>query len=181
MKISLASSRLRAAGLALWLLASLHGAAPNDWRIAPGRLTTTWGDKITPDNAWREYPRPQFVREQWENLNGLWDYAIARRTAPAPERYEGKILVPFAVEAALSGVARKVTPEDRLWYRRTWTVPTAWRGQRVLLHFGAVDYACSLWINGGLVGAHTGGSDAFHFDVTAYLRDLNQSIYEVQP
>lgn len=155
-----------------WLSATgLAAAAESNWRLVPGRLTTTWGDQVTPDNAWREYPRPQFVRESWANLNGLWDYAVTRRTAPAPTVYEGKILVPFAVESALSGVARKFTPDDRLWYRRTWTVPAAWQGQRVLLHFGAVDYACSLSVNGGLVGTHTGGSDAFNFDVSDFLRE----------
>lgn len=166
------SFRLAAAAFLL-LVGGLHEIAAGE--AAPqrvvSRLTTTWGEQVTPENAWREYPRPQFVREQWENLNGLWDYAITRRTAAAPERYEGKILVPFAVESALSGVGRSFTPEDRLWYRRTWTVPSGWRGQRILLHFGAVDFACSLWINGGLVGAHSGGSDAFSFDVTDYLRE----------
>jgi beta-galactosidase/beta-glucuronidase len=152
-------------------LAGLPAAESSGWKIAGGRLTTQWGDQVTPDNAWREYPRPMLVRSAWQNLNGLWEYAIAPRTAAAPSSYEGKILVPFCIESALSGVARKFTPADRLWYRRSWTVPADWRGQRVLLHFGAVDYSCVLWLNGALVGSHTGGSDAFHFDVTDYLRD----------
>ncbi|PTX91827.1 glycoside hydrolase family 2 [Opitutus sp. ER46] len=134
-------------------------------------MTTSWGDQVTPANAWREYPRPQFVRAAWDNLNGLWEYAVTPRTAAAPTDYQGRILVPFAIESALSGVARAFTPDDRLWYRRAWTVPAAWRDQRVLLHFGAVDYACTLWVNGGLVGSHVGGNDAFTFDVTAFLRD----------
>ncbi|MBS1788770.1 MAG: glycoside hydrolase family 2 [Acidobacteria bacterium] len=132
---------------------------------------TEWGEKITPDNAWREYPRPQFVRERWQNLNGLWEYAIASKTAPAPTKFDGQILVPFAVEAALSGVGKSLQPDQRLWYRRAVTVPAAWKGERILLNFGAVDYECALWVNGGLVGAHAGGFDSFSFDVTPFLKD----------
>ena len=179
MSIRLSETPIRTALLILALGSVVATAAEPDWRIAAGRLTTQWGDQVTPDNAWREYPRPQFVRAQWANLNGLWDYAITRRTAPAPASYEGKILVPFAVESALSGVARKFTPDDRLWYRRTWMVPAAWQGQRVLLHFGAVDFACTLWINGGLVGSHSGGSDAFSFDVSEFLREGANELMQI--
>lgn len=162
---------LAVAGLASAVAFAAPAPAAGGWQLVKGRLTTTWGEQVTPENAWREYPRPQFVREKWDNLNGLWDYAIVKRTDPAPTAYQGKILVPFAVESALSGVAKGFTPDDRLWYRRSWTVPSAWKGQRVLLHFGAVDFACTLWVNGGLVGSHEGGSDAFKFDVTDWLRD----------
>ena len=94
-------------------------AAAQSWKPAPVTLKTTWGEKVTPDNAWREYPRPQFVRERWQNLNGLWDYAVAPRTEPQPSKFAGKILVPFALESALSGVGQPFTPDDRLWYRRS--------------------------------------------------------------
>ncbi|MBD2702267.1 glycoside hydrolase family 2 [Spirosoma sp. BT702] len=130
-----------------------------------------WEKQITPENAWREYPRPQMVRQQWQNLNGMWEYAITSRTAPMPTSFSGQILVPFAVESTLSKVTKSLMPDQRLWYRRNVTIPRDWNGQRVLLHFGAVDYECSLWVNGGLVGSHTGGSDAFTFDVTDYLKD----------
>ena len=156
-------------GLLLCLCAGM--AAAQAWKPAPVTLMTEWGARVTPDNAWREYPRPQFVRERWENLNGLWEYAIAAKTAPAPTAFEGRILVPYAVESALSGVGRALQPDQRLWYRRSFSVPAAWRGERVLLHFGAVDYECVLWVNGGLVGAHKGGFDAFTFDVTPFLKD----------
>jgi beta-galactosidase/beta-glucuronidase len=146
-------------------------ASAEDWKPARPRLMTEWGEKVTPENAWTEYPRPQFVRDQWQNLNGLWDYAVAPRTEPQPSKFAGKILVPFAIESSLSGVGRSFTPEDRLWYRREFKVPRDWGDERVLLHFGAVDYECSLWVNGGLVGSHTGGSDPFTFDITPYLRD----------
>ncbi|MBA4147253.1 MAG: glycoside hydrolase family 2 [Verrucomicrobia bacterium] len=131
---------------------------------------TEWGEKVTPENAWSEYPRPQFVRERWMNLNGLWDYAIAPKIAPQPAKFDGQILVPFAVESALSGVGRSFTPQDRLWYRRQVTLPNHWADHRILLHFGAVDFECVLWVNGGLVGSHVGGSDPFTFDVTAFLK-----------
>ena len=145
-------------------------AAAQQWKPAPVTLMTQWGEKVTPENAWREYPRPQFVRERWQNLNGLWEYAITAKTAPAPAKYEGQILVPFALEAALSGVGKSLQPSERLWYRRTFTVPDAWKGERVLLNFGAVDYESVLWVNGGLVGAHTGGFDSFSFDLTPFLK-----------
>lgn len=138
-------------------------------RTAP--IMSRWEKQVTPDNAWRDYPRPQLVRRQWLNLNGLWDYAITPKTAPAPSTFGGKILVPFALESTLSRVTKPLMPDQRLWYRRSVTLPRDWNGQRVLLHFGAVDFECSLWVNGGLVGSHTGGSDAFSFDVTDFLKD----------
>ena len=144
-------------------------ASAQTWKPAPVTLRTTWGEKVTPDNAWREYPRPQFVRQHWENLNGLWDYAIAPQTAPAPSKFEGRILVPYAIESSLSGVGKPLLPDQRLWERRTFEVPADWKGQRVLLHFGAVDDQCAVWINGGLAGMHTGGFDPFTFDITAFL------------
>jgi beta-galactosidase/beta-glucuronidase len=151
-------------------------ATSQQWKPAPVTLMTQWGEKVTPDNAWREYPRPQLARERWHNLNGLWDYAITSKTAPAPAKFDGKILVPFAPEAALSGVGKILQPEERLWYRRAFEVPIAWKGERILLHFGAVDYECALWVNGGFVGAHTGGFDSFSFDLTAYLKDSGNEL-----
>jgi beta-galactosidase/beta-glucuronidase len=144
--------------------------AAQNWKPAPVTLMTKWGAQVTPANAWREYPRPQFVREQWSNLNGLWDYAITPGTAPAPVKFQGRMLVPYPVESALSGVGKVLQPDQRLWQRRSFSVPAAWNGQRVLLHFGAVDYECALWINGGLAGTHTGGSEPFNFDITAFVK-----------
>ena len=139
-------------------------------------IMSRWEKAITPENAWREYPRPQMVRKQWQNLNGLWDYAITAKTAAQPTQFDratdgGKILVPFCLESTVSGVNKSLSDAQRLWYHKSVTVPTDWAGQRVLLHFGAVDYECSLWLNGGLVGSHVGGSDAFTFDVTDYLKN----------
>lgn len=145
--------------------------AQGAWKPAPVTLKTPWGEKVTPENAWREYPRPQFVRDRWMNLNGLWDYAITAKTAPAPAKFDGQILIPYAVESSLSGVGKVLQPDQRLWERRRFTTPADWKGERILLHFGAVDYECTLWINGGLVGSHTGGFDAFTFDITAFLKN----------
>ena len=144
-------------------------AQPVPVRQAP--IMSRWEKQLTADNAWREYPRPQMVRRQWQNLNGMWDYAITAKTAPAPTTFSGQILVPFAVESTVSKVNKSLADNQRLWYRRNVTLPRDWSGQRVLLHFGAVDYECSLWVNGGLAGSHTGGSDAFSFDVTDYVKD----------
>src|SRR5881628_1267717 len=122
--------------LTIFLVAAT--AAAQQWKPAPVTLMTQWGERVTPDNAWREYPRPQFVRERWENLNGLWDYAVTPKTAAMPSRFDGQILVPFSVESSLSGVGRSLQPDQRLWERRQFQVPAAWKGDRVLLHFGAV-------------------------------------------
>lgn len=156
--------------LSLVALGQLASALAADWKPVAGKMLTPFGEKVTVANAWTEYPRPAFARERWQSLNGLWDYAIRPRTAPAPTSFDGTILVPFCVESTLSGVGKPVTPNDRLWYRRTFTVPSAWQGQRVLAHFEAVDFDCTLWLNGALVGSHTGGSSAFTFDFTDYLR-----------
>lgn len=122
-----------------------------------------------------EYPRPQMVRPGWINLNGWWEYAILERQQPAPREFSGQILVPYPVESLLSGVQRALLPGQRLWYRRTFADP---RGRpevadpgRVLLHFGAVDYQCQVWVNGTLVGEHTGGYLPFTFEITAALQE----------
>jgi hypothetical protein len=141
-----------------------------DDNVYTSDLMTKWGREVTPDNAWRSYPRPQLKRDRWLNLNGLWDYAIARDSAPRPARMDGQILVPYPVESKLSRVARKVTPDDRIWYRRSFTVPQDWAGEHVMLNFGAVDFAATIWVNGAVVGSHKGGFDTFGFDVTDYLK-----------
>lgn len=138
-------------------------------------MLTRWGRNMQPDNVLDEYPRPQMTRPSWLNLNGRWQYAIVPRTAPLPEQWDGNILVPFCVESALSGVARSVGPEEALVYRRNFQLAPA-TDKRTLLHFGAVDYECSVWINGGLVGTHQGGFDAFHFDITTFARVGNNEL-----
>ncbi|GAB4032843.1 glycoside hydrolase family 2 protein [Spirosoma jeollabukense] len=157
-------------GLALASTGFASAQAPPTPQLQPAPIMSRWEKQVTADNAWREYPRPQLVRKQWQNLNGMWEYAITAKTAPQPTKYDGQILVPFCLESTVSKVNKSLTPDQRLWYRRTMSVPKDWGDQRVLLHFGAVDYECSLWVNGGLVGSHTGGSDAFSFDITEFLK-----------
>ena len=103
------------------LLSSSVTAQSREMR--PVSIPTRWAKAVTPDNVWPEYPRPQMVRANWQNLNGLWDYAITDRKSRRPKHYQGQILVPFPVESALSGVASKLRPDQRLWYRRTFTRP----------------------------------------------------------
>ena len=130
-------------------------------------LITRWGKALTPENVLQEYPRPQLVRESYCNLNGLWDYAFTEGSAP-PERYEGKILVPFSPEAPLSGVSRTLGPEQTLWYRRE--LPLAPRpGMRLLLHVGAADQQARVYLNGRLLCTHDGGYTAFTAELTDAL------------
>jgi hypothetical protein len=137
-----------------------------EWKPANGPLKTRWAKDVSPENVHPEYPRPQFVRKEWANLNGLWDLAITRRDSPRPTLFQNQILVPFPVESALSGVMKAVTENDRVWYRRTFRLPAQWRGQRILLHFGAVDFEAAVWVNGKEVGQHRGGYDGFSFEIT---------------
>jgi len=152
-----------------WLVSTLAQAG-EPWRPAQAPLMTRWAKEVSPQNAHPEYPRPQMARKDWQNLNGLWDYAITERANPAPQTYEGKILVPFPIESALSGVMKRLDENSRLWYRRTFEVPKEWAGKRILLHFGAVDWEATVFVNGKEVGQHRGGYDGFGFDVTDELK-----------
>jgi beta-galactosidase len=134
------------------------------------QLTTEWGSKVTPENAWTEYPRPQLERKEWTNLNGHWSYQITSHEAERPAEWLGKILVPFPIESQLSGVRRMLQPYEALWYQRQLeTRPTP--GKRTLLHFEAVDYQCTVWVNDKQVGTHQGGNLPFSFDITDSLLD----------
>src|SRR6266536_439008 len=113
--------------------------AAEHWKPANGPLVTRWAKDVSPERALPEYPRPQMVRDNWVNLNGLWDYAIAPKADAAPKEYQGKILVPFPVESALSGVKKMVGADNKLWYRRNFETPKDAAGKRLLIHFGAVD------------------------------------------
>ena len=142
------------------------------WKI-PSRapLLTPWAREVSPTNALPEYPRPQMVRQAWQNLNGLWQCAVtAKADEISPVRYDGNILVPYPVESALSGVMKPLRPNERLWYRRTFSLPGEWCGRRVLLHFGAVDWETTVFINGKRLGGHRGGFDPFTFDITGALK-----------
>ncbi len=133
-------------------------------------LITTWGEQVTTENAWREYPRPQLTRPEWQNLNGQWDYAVTPRgRKKMPLKWAGKILVPFCLESRLSGVQKLLEPTDALWYRRSFDV-TVSEDERTLIHFEAVDYQCQAFVNGTSVGTHRGGNTPFSFDITEAVR-----------
>ncbi len=141
------------------------------WKPARGPLATPWTAQVSPSNVHGEYPRPQMVRPRWDNLNGLWEYATRPQNEDRPAMWDGQILVPFPVESALSGVMKKVEPGHRLWYRRVFDAPKRKLDERLLLHFGAVDWKCEVWINGRPAGKHQGGYDPFSFDITDLLAD----------
>jgi beta-galactosidase/beta-glucuronidase len=143
------------------------------WKPANGPLLTKWANQLSADAVHQEYPRPQLVRQDWLNLNGLWNYAIINNAAEKPLKFQGKILVPFPVESALSGVMKTVGEKNALWYRKKFTPKKEWvrNNQRILLHFGAVDWETTVWVNDQIAGTHRGGYDAFTFDITDYLID----------
>jgi hypothetical protein len=155
--------------LAVPLLTALPAAAA-DWKPMQAPLMTQWAKDVDPAKPHPEYPRPQMVRKDWLNLNGLWDYAIRPKEARFADAVDGQILVPFPVESALSGVMKTVGPDQRLLYRRTFEVPKEWKGKRVLLHFGAVDWEATVIVNGKDVGGHKGGYDPFTLDITDALK-----------
>jgi len=154
-------------------VATVTGAIAQ-WQPAGDRIRTEWAEKVDPAHPLPEYPRPELVREAWSNLNGLWEYAIRPVGAAEPAAFDGEILVPFAIESALSGVGKTVTDREELWYRRTFDIPAAWKNRRVLLHFGAVDWRADVWINDVLIGSHEGGYTPFSFDITPFLTGLRQ-------
>lgn len=137
------------------------------------QLYTRWGRELDPQNVLPEYPRPLLRRSSYTNLNGYWDYAFTRKFK-IPEKYDGQILVPFSPEAVLSGVSRQLMPDEYLWYRRIFIIE-GWNGRksgrRLILHFGAVDQACAVYVNGQRAARHTGGYLPFEADITQLVRD----------
>lgn len=152
--------------LALAVLA----AQAQDYKPAPVSLSTKWGREVRPDNVWQQHPRPQMQRAAWQNLNGLWNYSVQKKGAAKPTQYEGKILVPFAIESSLSGVGKPLLPEQELWYNRSFTIPADWADKNIILHFEAVDWETKVWVNGKQVITHKGGSDPFQENITPYLK-----------
>lgn len=153
---------------------TLHLSA--QWKPAGDKIKTAWAEQLTPQSAWQEYPRPAMERPAWQNLNGLWEYAILPVGQAEPGAFDGKILVPFAVESSLSGVQKEVGEGSELWYKRTFTIPAAWKSRNILLHFGAVDWKADVYLNDVKVGAHTGGYTPFYFDITPFLKAGEQKL-----
>ncbi|HEX9971622.1 MAG TPA: glycoside hydrolase family 2 TIM barrel-domain containing protein, partial [bacterium] len=154
---------------ALPMILMVNCSQETSWSPVPGDIMTRWAKEVNASKVLQEYPRPQLVRKEWKNLNGTWEYAIRPKSENPPDTLDGKILVPFPIESALSGVKKPVGEENKLWYRRTFQIPKKWAGQRAMLHFGAVDWETTVWINGREAGNHRGGYDAFSFDITDFL------------
>jgi beta-galactosidase/beta-glucuronidase len=159
----------------MWMMVPLLSAAAavsaQLWRPVPGHISTRWAKDVMADEPLPEYPRPQMVRTQWQSLNGLWDCTLATGEASTPPtNFDTSILVPYPYESSLSGVGKESIPNQRIWYRRSFTVPNAWSGQRVMLHFGAVNWDSSVLLNGRSIGTHRGGYDSFEFDITNGIR-----------
>ena len=177
-------TRMNAALAALALLCASHEHiyaqtpinSQSSWQMQPVSIQTRWAKDVNPQNVLPEYPRPQMVRNEWQNLNGLWQYAITTKDAAKPMQFDGQILVPFPLESALSGVKKALQPTQRLWYKRTITKPDITGDKRVLLHFGAVDWQATVYINGKEIGGHTGGYQNFSFDITDALEDGNNEL-----
>ena len=161
--------RILAFSLVLGLFACSQKAEDVNWAPLQDHILTPWSADVNPLNPLPEYPRPQLVRGDWQSLNGLWDYAIGPKDAERPQP-EGKILVPFALESALSGVGKHISADEALWYSTTFKLPRGWKGQEILLNFQAVDWSAEVWVNGERAGIHTGGYTAFSFDITPCLR-----------
>ncbi|MGV8096898.1 MAG: glycoside hydrolase family 2 protein [Mangrovibacterium sp.] len=147
----------------------LLGSTYAQWKPAGDRIKTSWAEQIDVNNVLPEYPRPIMQRADWQNLNGLWEYAITKAGAPEPEKFDGQILVPFAIESSLSGVQKTVGPENELWYKRSLTIPSTWKNKQVILHFGAVDWRTEILINGIKIGTHQGGYTPFSLNITPFL------------
>lgn len=153
------------------IMITLAVCAFAQWKPAGDRIKTKWAEQINPDSVLPEYPRPQMERGQWANLNGLWKYAIRGENSTRPDKFDGDILVPFAVESSLSGVMKTLKPSHSLWYERSFKIPADWKGKNVLLHFGAVDWKADVFVNSSYVGSHTGGYTPFSFDITNFISD----------
>ena len=160
-------------GIALSLFSQMLWA---QWTPVGDRIKTSWAEKIDVNNVLPEYPRPIMERSEWSNLNGLWKYAVLPLGKSIPDSFEGDILVPFAVESSLSGVGKTLGEDKELWYQREFVIPSKWRGKRILLHFGAVDWKTEVWVNNIKVGEHTGGFTPFTFDITQALKNSENNL-----
>lgn len=163
---------MRKTHLFLFLIALIStqlAAQTAKWEPVKEKILSPWAEQVNPEKPLPEYPRPQLVRDQWENLNGLWQYAITPKGTSKPASFQGQILVPFAIESALSGVGKSVGKDLELWYETTFDASREMRRGRLLLHFGAVDWEAEVFVNGKSVGSHQGGYDPFSFEISNHL------------
>ena len=166
--------------LTMLLALALCSSTFAQWKPAGDKIKTSWGEQLDPKNVLPEYPRPIMERNDWKNLNGLWQYAIVPAGENNPKKWDGEILVPFAVESSLSGVGKTVGADQALWYERSFTVPSSWKGKDVMLNFGAVDWQCDVWVNDVKVGAHKGGFTPFSINVTQALAAKGDNVLKVR-
>ncbi|MDR2926625.1 MAG: beta-galactosidase [Cytophagaceae bacterium] len=156
--------------ITMLLLAVISTTVLNaQWKPQGDKIKTKWAETINPNSVLPEYPRPIMERADWKNLNGLWDYAIRPVGEGEPQQFDGKILVPFAVESSLSGVQKTLGSGNELWYSNSFAIPAKWKNKTILLHFGAVDWKTEVFVNDVKIGTHTGGYTPFSFDVTPFL------------
>lgn len=158
--------------LFLFLILSVQCTRKNviTWKISDNPILTEWASKVDPLKPWKEYPRPDMVRKNWINLNGLWEYAVTVKDVK-PEKWDGEILVPYPVESALSGVKRRVSDTENLWYKTSFSLPDRWKKGEILLNFEACDWETRVWIDGKEAGVHRGGYDPFSFEISALLNE----------
>ena len=140
------------------MMTSCNREKTPEWKPAENPIFTVWGEKMDPSAPWPEYPRPALARDEWMNLNGLWDYAICPKDSDRPEP-QGKILVPFPVESALSGVRERMSDSLALWYSREFVLPKQWKDKRIIINFEASDWDTTVWVNDRMASMHRGGYD----------------------
>ena len=181
-RLLISSTHIFLTCLFMWIALTTHISGQARKPIK-SHIKTRWAEDVTPDRVLPEYPRPMMVRDQWLNLNGLWDYAITGREEGWPAHYDGKILVPFPIESVLSGIKKTVNQDNLLWYHRTFELPPDWENKRILLHFEAVDWETTVWVNDFKIGNHQGGYDPFTLDITHALevsgiQELTLSVWD---
>lgn len=159
--------------MAVCLLVVMVGST--SYGKAHATLLTRWAADVSPENVLPEYPRPHLVRDEWQNLNGTWKLAVTESNARKPRVFTETVLVPFPLESHLSGYEKTLSPSERAWYQREFEINKSWSKQKVLLHFGAVDWKCVVWINGLKVGKHVGGYDPFSFDITKFVKSTGKN------
>lgn len=164
-------------GLLFICLMQLSGQT---WQPVGNKIKTKWAEQIDPTNPLPEYPRPQMKRDQWLNLNGLWDYTCLDRGSNVPTEFDGKILVPYPIESSISGVQKRVGEQKELWYHRTFTIPSDWKNKNVLLNFGAIDWQADVWVNDIKVGSHQGGYTPFSINITPFISKKDKQTLTVK-
>lgn len=163
----------------LWFLSPQLLGQSVRWQAQGDHIMTSWADQINIDRIHAHYPRPTMKREEWMSMNGLWSFAIVPKQSGKPSRYDMEILVPFPVESSLSGIARKVTEKDMMWYKRRFFIPEVWSGKHIILNLEASDWETSIYVNGTLAATHRGAYAPIALDITALLKEKGAQEIEI--